>query len=341
MADTTISPNMLMPVPVVGVDPGPDWATNVNSCLSILDSHNHTTNQGVQITPAGININTDLPMNNNNLITARTVRFQSQGAAPGGAADLGCLVEIGVDLYYIDGAGNVIRITQGGAIVGATGTITGLPSGTASASYSAGTFVFQSATNTPANIDGGSFIYRNIVANSKGLTLSPPNAMAADYSLTLPALPASTNIMALDTSGNMSAPYTFLPSDNYVPIVSFGGTPATVNVILGRFNSFNNWVMGYTKFQITNLNGGSGTMNFTLPVVAQYSDAGFLPGGAWDSTGDSAVYQCMVNLGASTTAPAIRANRTGGGGFGSMENVNSSAVNVGDIFYLSFSYQSI
>jgi hypothetical protein len=56
-------------------------------------------------------------------------------------------------------------------------------------------------------MDGGSFIFRNISANSNGVTLAAPAALASDYNLVLPQLPASTKIMALDSSGNMSAPY--------------------------------------------------------------------------------------------------------------------------------------
>ena len=61
MADFTLSPNMSMPVPTVAVAPGPGWATNLDASLIHIDSHNHSSGQGVQITPAGININTDFP----------------------------------------------------------------------------------------------------------------------------------------------------------------------------------------------------------------------------------------------------------------------------------------
>jgi hypothetical protein len=96
MADTVPSPNMNMPVPVVGTTPGEDWATDVNACLSIIDEHTHTSGQGVPITPDAININANLPLNNNNLITARSVRFSPQTGAINGAADLGCLYEQGL-----------------------------------------------------------------------------------------------------------------------------------------------------------------------------------------------------------------------------------------------------
>lgn len=205
---TTISPNMNLPVPVVGVDPGPDWATNVNSCLSIIDSHNHTAGQGVAITPSALNINADLSFQSNNATNLRTTRFTAQSAPLSAAADLGCLYVSGVDLYYNDENGNQIRLTQSGAPAGATGTITGLPSGTASASFAGTTFTFQSATNTPATISAGPYKFGQAVASGFGVTVSASGSQAANYAMTLPvSLPASQKIMSLDNSGNIAANY--------------------------------------------------------------------------------------------------------------------------------------
>ena len=50
MSNTTNSPFMLLPVPVVGTDPGPDWANNLNACLAAIDSHDHSTDKGAPIT---------------------------------------------------------------------------------------------------------------------------------------------------------------------------------------------------------------------------------------------------------------------------------------------------
>jgi hypothetical protein len=194
---------MNMPVPNVGVDPGPDWANNINACLSIIDGHNHALGTGIQINPDGININADLVFNDNNGTEFRAVRFSPQGTALVTPADVGQLYEVGVDLYYNDGAGNVIRITQGGTVTGATGTITGLPSGTASASYAAGTFVFESATNLPATLDAGSVIIRDETAGGNGITLQAPNSLPGDYSVTLPLLPSQQEPVTIDNAGNM------------------------------------------------------------------------------------------------------------------------------------------
>lgn len=206
---TTISPNMGLIVPTVGVELGPQWATDLNASLSILDSHNHSAGQGVQVTPAGLNINSDLAFIGNNATGLRSVRFAPNGSPINGVSDLDCLSVSGVDLYYNDGAGNIIRMTQSGSVAGTSGSITGLVA-PATATYVPGnqTFVFQSAALTPANIDVASIILRNLVASSKGLTLSPPNSMAADYTIVLPALPSVSSILLIDTSGNeTTTPY--------------------------------------------------------------------------------------------------------------------------------------
>ncbi len=205
MADTTPSPNMSMPVPTVSVAPGPDWATDLNACLSVLDGHTHNPGQGAQITPSGILINADFPMNGNNITTVRSLRMTSQGAVLSLGTDLGCIFNVLGDLYYNDGNGNHIRITQSGSVSGSAGTITGLPSGTASASYAGGTFTFLAATNTPAAMAVGPVSIGNSSAGSKTVTLAPDVSIAANYSITFPAaLPAALNYVTLDNTGALS-----------------------------------------------------------------------------------------------------------------------------------------
>ncbi len=201
-----VSPNMNLQIPVVSQEPGPQYAVDVNTSLLTIDQHNHAFGNGVQITPNGLNINADLNFQNNNATALRTVRFTPQiSTITAASPDLGCLYESGVDLYYNDGAGNIVRITQSGGVAGSPGSISGLTS-PASASYSAGsqTFTWQSDANTAANMDFGSAILRNITASSNGVTLSPPAALAADYTITLPAgLPGSASFLTIDSSGNM------------------------------------------------------------------------------------------------------------------------------------------
>lgn len=208
MAGESNSPNMNLVLPGVGVTAGPTWASDVNASLTIIDGHNHSAGAGVQINPAGLNINADLTMASNNLTNIRSLRLAPQVAVLSSGTDIGCLYEVANDLYYNDGLGNQVRITQSGGVAGSPGSISGLAS-PASATYVGGssTFVWQSAANTPANLDAASVVLRNLSASSFGLTLNPPASMAANYSLTLPALPASQKILTLDASGNLAPVY--------------------------------------------------------------------------------------------------------------------------------------
>ncbi len=208
---TTITPNMNIPVPTPSETAGPAWAIGIVADMSVIDSHDHSSGKGVPITPDGLNISADLPMGDNNLTEVRSVNFTAQVAPLAEPTDLGCLYVSGADLYYNDEAGNQVRITQAGSVTGATGTITGLPSGTASASYAGGTFTFQSATSTPAVMAVGPLEIGRQVASSNTVTITPDAAQASDYDITLPAaLPAATYPLTITSAGSVAASGTVL-----------------------------------------------------------------------------------------------------------------------------------
>lgn len=207
MSVVLITPNMNLPNPIPTTTPGPEWSYDINSCLTIVDSHDHSAGKGVQITPNGLNINDDLEFQGNNASVIRAIRFDPQATSiPNSGLNVAQIYVAGNELYYNDyTGGNIVQITTNGSVNAGAGSITGLPSGTASASYSSGTFTWQSATNTAANMDFASAILRNATASSFGLTLQAPAAMGANFSLTLPNVPVATKIMQLDSSGNMLA----------------------------------------------------------------------------------------------------------------------------------------
>ena len=212
MANTIVSPNMNLPVPIVSQDPGPDYASNINACMSAIDSHDHTSGQGVPITPNGLNINADLLFGGNNATTLRSVRFQNQSSplATSSTSDIRCVYSSGVDLYYNDGSGNQIQITQNGGIAGSPGSISNLTAPASAAYVSANSaFVWQSAANTAANLDARSIILRNSAANSKGYTINPPSAMGSDLSITMPQIPGVTGFLTIDTGGGINVPIPF------------------------------------------------------------------------------------------------------------------------------------
>lgn len=228
---STNTPNMNLIVPVVGNEPGPTYAQDVNADLSIIDQHDHTTGNGVPITPAAINISSALTLNDNFLTSVAGVTLQAQLSTPA----INTIYESGNDLFYVDGVGNNVRITQSGAVAGSPGSIANLVA-PASASYVSGTstFVWQSNTNIAANMDFGAAVMRNLSPNSTfGLTLQPPAALASNYTITLPSLPSTTKIMALTNSGVMSAPYsvdnsTIEISSNIIQVKDQGITAAKI-----------------------------------------------------------------------------------------------------------------
>lgn len=197
------TPNMFLYQPVIAVDSGLTWEQNVNTNSAIIDGHNHSIGSGVQINPSGINLNADLPFNNNNAISLRSSRYLSQPSPIALASDLLCSYFSGVDFYVNDGNGNQIQITSGGTV---NATSSGISNGTASASFVSSVLVVDSAPNAPANIQAASFLMGNTgIVGSFYLTLSPPSSLVANYSLVLPSLPPQTNVMILDTSGNMGS----------------------------------------------------------------------------------------------------------------------------------------
>ena len=249
-----ISPNMNLQIPGVGTEAGPNYATDVNNSLNTIDAHNHAAGSGVQVTPAGLNINASLPLNNNSLTTVGAVTFQIQNSDAAAQS----IYMKGVDFYLTDGSDTVIRLTQSGSVTGASGTITGLPSGTASASYAASVFTFQSATSTAANIDGASFVLRNNTASSYGLTLQPPNSLAGNYALTLPLIPSAASYLSVDTSGNITG--------SAVVIRPTGASVAARGVAIssscGNFSTTSGTLVNVTNLSVTIVTTGN-------PVVIQ------------------------------------------------------------------------
>lgn len=259
---TVPSANMALPIPVIGVEPGPDYAADLNASLTILDGHNHSPGSGVLVNTDGLNINTDLTFNGVNATVVRSVRFDPQGAPLALVTDLGCIYESGVDLYYNDGVGNQIRITQSGGVAGTPGSISGLtPPASVTYSSGPGTFIFQSGVNIPANLDGASITIRKQTLASPGITIAAPVALASSFTITLPATLPSTGTQALfiNSSGNIS----FQPSSGGAAVVGPGGTFTTIAAAIAA-TAAGGYITVTTGTYTENL-----TINKNLTIVGQ------------------------------------------------------------------------
>lgn len=199
------TPNMLLTIPAVGVTEGPEYAVQVNTSLTLIDVHDHSPGRGVQITPDGLNINAPFSIGNNPLLNVNAVSFSQVASYLTPASTY----VINNELYYRDGVGNQVQITLAGSVNAGAGTITGLPSGTASAAFDSigERFIFRSSTNTGAFIDASSYVMRNHIPGSNALTLDPPAAMPANYTITLPTLPVSKKMLTMTSTGVQAADY--------------------------------------------------------------------------------------------------------------------------------------
>lgn len=201
MANFTISPNMNLVLPTPGKEPGPLYATDIDSSFTIIDGHDHTPGNGVLITPAGMNINSALQFNGNNLATVNSAEFNNLvSPLPGISPNLATVYVSGGELYYNDAAGNQVKITASGTV---NATSSSISNGTASAAFVGGVLVVKSTALSAANIFVQSVIFTNPGNLTNQLTLSAPT-LGSSYGLQLPLIPGSTSFMTLDTSGNMS-----------------------------------------------------------------------------------------------------------------------------------------
>lgn len=301
-SEVVVSPNMNLPVPVVNTTPGPAWANNINSCMSAIDMHDHTPGKGVPISSQAISINSSLPLNNNALTQVKDVAFTSQSSI---ATNQALYVEA-PDLFYNDGNGNIIRITQSGSVAGASGTITGLPSGTASASYQSagGTFQFQSSTSTPANGSFASLIIAPQTASPNGITIKSPNPLSASYNFTLPtAVPATNGILQMGTTGSLSVGPTAPTNPSPVTMNSSGTLSASApSYFSGYFGGTSAWSTGSGSF-VNGTNAGGNALtsraNSTLSVTAGASS---VCGITWSPSSTTAVYLVTVSTAVQNTS---------------------------------------
>lgn len=198
-----ISPNMQLSIPTVGQEAGPQYAFDVNTSLTLIDSHDHSPGKGVSIPSAGININSALPFSNNSATGLASVQFNAQ---PSFAA-LRSIYVISQDLYYNDGAGNIIQITSGGNVNAPAATIPGQ-------SFAANTFIWKqgAGSTTPADFDIGSVIIRpNIALTTNGVKVSPPSGISSAYTINLPPDPSA------------------LPAPGFLQIASTGAITQTIS----------------------------------------------------------------------------------------------------------------
>jgi len=179
--------------PVVGVTPGPEWASDINNILETnIAEHTHTTGAGVQLTQAALNITSTLPMNNQALGNSKAVQLTAQATSP---AFAGSVFNTGGNLYFRNGSNVDVQITNGSSLSGVSvGSITGLPASGGTAAYLAGVFYWQknNGTGYASMVNGDVKIYDSLaVSPAFGVSLKSPIGLPANYECTLPRVTMS------------------------------------------------------------------------------------------------------------------------------------------------------
>ena len=112
MPNVIVSPNMSLPVPNL-TDPGPDYATNVNASLDIVDGHTHTgaPTDGLQLDLSRQTCAGDVQLNDHNLGTSRSLEFVSQPGDLTGSQDVNCLCVVNNVLGFNNSVGTFLPLT--------------------------------------------------------------------------------------------------------------------------------------------------------------------------------------------------------------------------------------
>lgn len=111
-----ITPFMNLDLPTVSVTLGPEWATQLNDALEVIDSHDHSSDKGVKVKTAGLDINEDLDFNDVRAFGVKAVKLQEQLSSLTGASNILSLFSLGGDLYFTSAGGVAVQLTNGNAI---------------------------------------------------------------------------------------------------------------------------------------------------------------------------------------------------------------------------------
>ncbi len=202
---------MGMTLPVVGPSgtAGTTYATYLVTALETIDAHDHSTGKGTKITPAGMNMNAALDMNEYALTdVARLGLFTTSSTL----TSVNSVYVKSGQLYFVDSAGNQVQLTSGGGInLSSVGSIGGdFSTSTAAVTYSnvSKAFTFTQTAGITADIAAGSlFIYENL-ASAKYTKIKNTASQASNQTITLPAaMPASTKIMTMTSGGVIGVAY--------------------------------------------------------------------------------------------------------------------------------------
>jgi len=273
---------MNLTLPTVDVTIGPTWATQLNTALTSIDAHDHSSGKGTQVPTSGININSNLSFNSAYGITNATeVVFTSLTA---NSSTLNAAYVKSGDLYFNDSAGNAIRLTSGGTInLSSLGAIGGdYSSAGASLTYDDATkkYTFLDSVAANANVTMGPLACTTLTASG-----------AATFSSTLAVTGTATFNSTLTIAGTttVSGDATFTGNTSGRGIVPVGAILPLMSHLTGITNvtattaaDANGYVVcgGQTISDVTSPMNGAVIPNINNSVFIMGSGTAGTTGGA-------------------------------------------------------------
>jgi hypothetical protein len=210
MSNTITSPYMSLVLPIPGLELGPQYAIELDTALTVIDQHNHTSGQGLPIPTAALDINADLSFNEFNLTNIRGSIFNNYGSPLSLVTDKNIVYVSSGELFFNNAAGQQTQITLNGAVdTSNSGNIQGMAGTNASVVYTNinGTFSFYSNTGIPASMDFGPIYIGNTTSTTNKVGLLQNGGQTSSYNFIMPAsLPSTTAtwLLSTDSSGQIS-----------------------------------------------------------------------------------------------------------------------------------------
>lgn len=196
---------MLLVLPDPSVTVGPTWASMLNTALELVDVHDHTSDAGVPVPTAGLNINDNLQFNSNAALGLTFIELKTGATDP---VYPGAVYVKSGNLYFTSTNLTAVQLTDGTSIKGVAGNISGLGDGGSTAAFNDFTedFTFKFNTgNKHAAMNIGEirvYPFDGVNAYDDPITIKSPLALATAYSLTLPLeLPVADGILSTTSAG--------------------------------------------------------------------------------------------------------------------------------------------
>jgi hypothetical protein len=198
------------------------WDTILESLFTLVDEHDHSSGKGVKVPSSGLNINADVAWNSGGTYYAITgiKALDFQPSLDSAMSAFACALYVDSDdneLYWRTAGGVNVRVTDTNSLnVGSfTGGIGGdYATTTALLDYDDATDTYRlrqelsGGVRQYAKIGVADIVLReydpagDLTVPVETITIKSPDALAAAYTMTLPAaVPASTSLMQMSSTG--------------------------------------------------------------------------------------------------------------------------------------------